>query len=120
VPSTNACVQNGFAKFCFAVNNFTVDATGCCGCLASALDLGPVQISETIGCFAFGVGTNCPNTDCSTYSSCGSCDVLPNCGFCANAQGTGVCMEGTQNGPTSGSCSGPNNTWVDHLQQCRN
>lgn len=118
--STNQCVGSGITKFCFGIANFTVDATGCCGCLNSAATLGPIQISDQIGCFAFGTGTNCPNTDCSIYSSCTTCNIFPQCGYCYDqSTGTGACMEGTQTGPVNGTCSKPN-IWVDHLNQCHN
>eukprot|EP01108_Squamamoeba_japonica_P002547 TRINITY_DN2228_c0_g1_i1.p1 TRINITY_DN2228_c0_g1~~TRINITY_DN2228_c0_g1_i1.p1 ORF type:complete len:216 (-),score=44.71 TRINITY_DN2228_c0_g1_i1:29-631(-) len=110
--NTHFCAGQDTVKACVSVANFTVSATGCCGCLHIDLSLGPLHLTETTGCFAFGT-PHCAIAQCDAFNSCDSCDSLPNCGYCAASQS---CMSGTQAGPQSGTCAA--DKWLFHKAQC--
>jgi hypothetical protein len=118
--NTKACAGNpAQASVCAQINNFTVTAQGCCGCLYVDATIASIfNLASTLTCFAFGQISTCPGVACNNFSTCNSCDLNPQCGYCATANGQpGQCLPGTQKGPTSGSCAAPN-SWDFHVSQC--
>mmetsp|Transcript_4058 Transcript_4058/g.6595 ORF Transcript_4058/g.6595 Transcript_4058/m.6595 type:complete len:185 (+) Transcript_4058:11-565(+) len=114
---TSACGGKGTVSACIDIKNYTVTSTGCCGCVDAKLKAGPITLDERIACFAFGTGTNCPDTSCSQLSDCANCNARLNCGWCMDSNMSGKCMEGTQTGPAGGSCP-TGNKWIGHKNQC--
>jgi len=102
------------------MNNFTVTASGCCGCLFVDLTIGQVfNLQDTLACFAFGTLQSCPGVACNSFQTCSSCTAQPQCGYCADPSGqNSQCDVGTQNGPLApATCAAPN-VWEFHHSQC--
>jgi hypothetical protein len=119
--NTKACGGNpAQAQVCAQIQNFTVAAKGCCGCLYIDLSIASIiNIQDTVGCFAFGTLQSCPGVQCGAFGTCSSCTVQPQCGYCSDPSGqNGACDVGTQSGPVSGMCAAPNNKWIFHHNQC--
>ena len=71
--NTHYCAGKDQVKACVGIGNFTVTKQGCCGCVDINLALGPINLSEKTGCFAFGT-PHCPLVECERFSGdCQAC-----------------------------------------------